>query len=872
MSCRLRTLAAIAILFSCFALAHAEGAQPFDLKGPDVLVRVTRGGKTLPIAQVPSLQPGDRIRIHPNLPDTQSVHYLLVVAFLRGVTNPPPLEWFTKAETWKAPARDEGIEVVVPQEAQQVAIFLAPETSGDIKTLRTTVRNRPGSFVRVIQDLNQASLDRARVDTYLEAMRKVPQTDEDAIKKTSTTLARSLSLKINQDCFLRATSEQAQCLTQNTDQLVVDTGQNASVVAQLTSGATSDLATQLAYTPTAGAGYYSAYVGAIFDVAKILDGLHTAQYQYIPALFTDNDDTMKTKLNSPPSFHNPKSVIVIALPPIESVQLPRLAPVNPKEAECLQKPHTVLGMVGDPALFSTAYGHSFVLHFEDKQGKAVDLPATPDATLGGFKVDGSKVDTSNFGLSSTGHLKGYWGFDAYEGPSFTFDLSHASQWKAATGEQTALVVGRTDTLHLDDDEAACVSEVDLKTPGGATNKVSFHISKPSQIEVQVPLKDATPGAVSLLVREWGLPTTDEVALHSYAEAGHLDRMTVYAGDPDATLVGSRLDEVSTAEINGVAFHPDTLSRHGEQDELKLVAANAAAVQSFTSGLAVKAKFTLKDGRTLELPLTVAPPRPRVTVLSRDVQLGAGDTSLHLTDQGEVPQDGGLTFSLKTVVPQVFPRSEKIEVSSEDGSLTTTLSLSDSSLVLEDATTMLATLDPLKSFGPSIFGPLRFRPVAEDGTTGDWQALGNVVRLPVVSGISCPRVGRHADPPPAAPAPAAPATSLVPPAPAANGASPVADSSNTAQAPSLQPGAAVTNPDAAAQALPNDPAAAACTLRGSNLFLIDSVASDGGFTHSVQIPEGFSGTTISVPRPVAKTLYVKLRDDPTVVNTLSVPHD
>jgi hypothetical protein len=853
MSRRLRFAAAVALFFISAALLHAD-PPPFDLKGPDVEVRVTRGGKTLPISQVPTLQAGDKLRIHPVLPDTQSVHYLLIVGFLRGVTNPPPITWFTRAETWKQPVRDEGLEIVVPEEAQQGIIFLAPETSGDIKTLRNTVRGRPGSFVRVIQELNQASLDRARVNAYLDAMRQVPPTDEDALKKSSTTLARSLSLKINQDCFLRMASEQAQCLTQNSDQMVVDTGQNASVVAQLTSGATSDLAAQLSYTPTAGAGYYSAYVGAIFDVAKILDGMHTAQYQYIPALFTEKDDTMQTKLNTPPSFKNPKSVIVLPLPPIEPAQLPRLAAVNPKEAECLQKPHTVLGMVGDPAIFSTGYGHNFVLRFQDKQGKNVDLPATPDATLGGFKVDGSKVDTSRFGLSATGFLKGQWGFDQFDGPSFTFDLSHASQWKVAGGEQTALVVGRTDTVHLEDDEAACVSEVDLKNPGGSTQKLDFKVSKANEVEVQVPLKDAKPGSVSLLVKEWGLPTTDEVALNSYAEAGRLDKLVVYAGDPEASLFGTRLDEVSKAEIAGVSFHPGTLSRHGEQDELKLVAANAGAVQGFSVGQAGKAKFTLKDGRSLDLPMTVAPPRPRVTILSRDVQIPATDASVHLTDQEEVPQDGGLTFSLKTVVPAIFPRTEKIEVSSDDGSLKTTLTLADSSLVLEDATTLLATLDPLKSFGPSIFGPLRFRPVAEDGTVGDWQSLGNVVRLPVVSTITCARgPSRHTDAPP---------ISVATPGPAAG--------ENAAPA-ALQPDAAVATPDAA-QALtaPADAATAACTLHGTNLFLIDSVASDAAFSHSTQIPEGFSGSTIAVPRPVAKTLYVKLRDDPAVINTLAVP--
>ena len=67
------------------------------------------------------------------------------------------------------------------------------------------------------------------------------------------------------------------------------------------------------------------------------------------------------------------------------------------------------------------------------------------------------------------------------------------------------------------------------------------------------------------------------------------------------------------------------------------------------------------------------------------------------------------------------------------------------------------------------------------------------------------------------------------------------------------------------------AAAGCTLHGSNLFLIDAVASDAAFTHSTQVPEGFSGGTIGVPRPSnPRTLYVKLRDDPTVINTLALP--
>jgi hypothetical protein len=59
---------------------------------------------------------------------------------------------------------------------------------------------------------------------------------------------------------------------------------------------------------------------------------------------------------------------------------------------------------------------------------------------------------------------------------------------------------------------------------------------------------------------------------------------------------------------------------------------------------------------------------------------------------------------------------------------------------------------------------------------------------------------------------------------------------------------------------------ACKLSGSNLFLVESVSSDPGFTHPVQVPDGFPGYTMPVPHPTDGNLYVKLRDDPAIVNS------
>ena len=280
-------------------LARPDAAA-FDLMGPKVEVHVERGGKTLPIAEVPNLRPADRLWIHADLPDTQSVHYLMIVVFLRGATNPPPESWFTRVETWVKQPREEGVFVTVPAEAEEALIFLAPDTGGGFSTLRKAVRDKPGAFVRASQDLWQVSLDRARLEKYLAAVKDLPNTDPAQFKEHTQLLARSLNIKVDSQCFDKPTAQQVPCLTQGTDQLVLDDAHTQSMVTAVTSGASGDLMSQISSTPQAKFGYYSPYVGAVLDVARILGNTHTAQYQYIPALALPTRETLNLRLNNPP--------------------------------------------------------------------------------------------------------------------------------------------------------------------------------------------------------------------------------------------------------------------------------------------------------------------------------------------------------------------------------------------------------------------------------------------------------------------------------------------------------------------------------------------------------------------------------------------
>src|SRR5271163_1880092 len=129
-------------LITCLATRAHAGPAPFDLAGPVLEVKITRGAETLPVFEVPNLTVGDQIWIRADLPATQSEHYLLVLAFLSGSTNPPPKNWFFPCKTWTKECARDGLTVTVPPGAKQVLLFLAPETGGDLKTLIGAVRGR----------------------------------------------------------------------------------------------------------------------------------------------------------------------------------------------------------------------------------------------------------------------------------------------------------------------------------------------------------------------------------------------------------------------------------------------------------------------------------------------------------------------------------------------------------------------------------------------------------------------------------------------------------------------------------------------------------------------------------------------------------
>jgi hypothetical protein len=825
---RLRIAGALAVFFSACTMLHAQASARFDLAGPKIEVHVTRAGQTLPIASVPNLQPGDKIWLHPDLPPTQSVHYLLVAVFLRGTTNPPPDNWFFRIQTWDKRIREEGTTIVVPNEAQQAILFLAPETGGDFATLRSAVRGRPGIFVRASQDLAEAGFEQARIEKYLASMRQVPPSDSKALLNHSTLLARTLNLKPNEECFSRPVDMQFTCLTQSGTQTLLDDGHAQTVVANLTSGDTSTFINAASSTGMAGGGLYSAYVGAIVDLVHLMSGLHTAHYQYIPAIAFPDGSSLNLRLNVPPSFNNPKSVIVIGLPAIQSSTPPPLRPADPKHISCLLKPSLTLPVEGAPLVFSTSFAHDLVLHI-DSTTPATDIPLTPDAFRGGLVLAHTPTrrvlplnpdtsaqssvaapvatpsDTPPTPLPNTitGVIKGSWGFDAFTGPTLQLQDTPGSGWRLADND--LLIAGRENHLSLTSTGTACIQSITLDSDAGKQVETQWNqADKPNMVDVKVPLQSFDPGALHLTIRQYGETETNIVAAQTYSEPARLAALQLHAGDTTATLTGTSLDQVKDLTISGLQYLPVPAASDTPSDNsaLRLALPANTPTPKFLPGDKMVAHFTLKDGRNLTLPVTVAPPRPSISILSKSV-VQPGTSAIHLADQDDLPVNQQLTFSLRSPAP--FPRTGQIEISNGDDSLRTVLSVATGTLVLQNPHTLLATLDPLRTFGTSAYGPLRVRAVSPDGIAGDWMPLVTLVRLPTLKDLHCP----------------------------ADTASP-------------------------------------CTLTGSNLYLVDSVATDADFTAPVSVPEGFVGTSLSLPRPGKTGFYLRLRDDPSATNVVTMP--
>jgi len=64
--------------------------------------------------------------------------------------------------------------------------------------------------------------------------------------------------------------------------------------------------------------------------------------------------------------------------------------------------------------------------------------------------------------------------------------------------------------------------------------------------------------------------------------------------------------------------------------------------------------------------------------------------------------------------------------------------------------------------------------------------------------------------------------------------------------------------------------AACTLTGDDLFVLAAIGDKADLAGATMVPLGFVGSSITVPRPAGKMLYLRLHDAPDSVAAVTLP--
>ncbi len=874
-------------------MAAAQTAR-FDLPGPRVEIRVTRSGVTLPIAAVPNLQGGDQLWLRPDLPETQSVRYLMVVVFLRGTTNPPPDTWFVRIETWNKTVRMEGQAVTVPKDAQQAVLLLAPVTGGDFSTLRSAVQGRPGIFVRAAQDLDLAGFEQARIETYIDSMRRVPAaelSDPKALLEHSNMIAGTLALKPNGECVKLPPEQQYTCLTQTGSQTLLDDGHGVSIISAISSGAGSDFINAASATSLAGSGVYSAYVGAIVDLVRIMGSLHTAHYQYIPAIAFPDGAALNLRLNVAPSFHDPKSVIVIGLPSVLATSAPPLRPRDPKLVSCLARPGLALPMEGAPLVFSTGFAHEMILHLNypdaagAKDARPQDIPLTADAYKGGLvlgpaaerrplplakvtlpTLPGGAAARAQSGAEGgggappggsheaqggpreppagphelTGTIEGLWGFDRFTGPTIPIQSAPGRDWRVVGGDP--LIAGADAHVLLRSTGTACVERIELEGGGGGAGQAVAAEWRPGSeantVDAALKLSEFTgrdPGALKLAIRQFGAAEDATIGLTSYTEPAKLSGLHYHAGDRAAVLAGTNLEQVKQVRLGGGTFVP---AGSAGAPPGTLVLAPEEAAPAAAAGETLEARVTLKDGRTLSLGATVEAARPKVTLIHKAASGAWSGGASGLGAGGSRPEGSGLT--VKPGSPDDLSLGDTLSFSlrsegvfPRDGRLEVASADGGFRATLTVASGTLAIEDPhivVARLEPlKQFGASAFGPVRVRAVAPDGSA-GDWI--PLATLVRLPRI-----------------TGIACAAAGSSGAAKGAGSPAPGESPS---------------------AAGTCRVTGSELYLIDSLGPEATLAEAVRVPEGFVGDTLAVPAPTSGVYFLRLRDDPSVAASVVLP--
>ena len=168
----------------------------------------------------------------------------------------------------------------------------------------------------------------------------------------------------------------------------------------------------------------------------------------------------------------------------------------------------------------------------------------------------------------------------------------------------------------------CVESVFLRDAAGKETRLEWKSVKPDELELRLPLQEASAGLWTLLVRQYGQTQPQGARAACIHRSRAPESFTLHAGDlghAQRATVWTR----STSSLSRVWSSPPGPSAPAMATmSSRCSAPRGRSAVSFKQGDGTKARVALKDGRAFEVGVAIDAPRPSASLIGKLAQSAA----------------------------------------------------------------------------------------------------------------------------------------------------------------------------------------------------------------------------------------------------------
>lgn len=598
-----------AIAVSCLLLLGVAEAPPqnpstFEILGASVHVEVERNATILPASLVPSLHPGDTIRISfpKGVQFSRSPRWHLVVANMYDdyLQHPPSfpipdadLSAQKPGYVWTVRVASDATPIffLIPEDGTRRGLGI-PDARAAIENLR----NR-ALLLKTASLSATAEAKKSAMQSFLHSLTATqPQQNADARARIAAATQSMFGYDLaDQACFdpSIAQSTQYACVAN-----AVAQGYSSSPNIDVSAAAASQLSVNSAT--------YGMLVGAVYQL--LMKRRVEASYTFVPGAIKPGQAATDVYVNEQPQYDpsgaKPSTIVYFQVGSRSTTPQNPGFESTPSLPVCVQPDGIDLDVrfAGSPSYFRS---HHITI---DADGKSEDLSASYDP-LTGYSAPLTAAQIASFAHGASARVESTWGFDTFQSPAIPLVTSRLVAWQLQDPTASLVSGAASATLVFDDNGAGtarCVQSIALTDGLGRPIPVANIETTKDTVTATVDASKAQGATATAVLNQSGNIASEKIAVSLLPSLPAITSAIAYL--PRGVLVlrgtGLKYIDVVTLQQTGIVFGGGTPNKDGSW--------------SFKAGQHTPYQPAWQH-QTMTISYTLAPPDKRSAAAEADVR-------------------------------------------------------------------------------------------------------------------------------------------------------------------------------------------------------------------------------------------------------------